>query len=397
MTEFLVRHFIKDYHKTEELNVRTQYGTLAGVVGIICNALLFAVKAAVGIAMHSISVTADAFNNLSDAASSVIGLVGVKLAGKPADKEHPFGHGRMEYITALVVSFLVIEVGLTFFKDAFSRIWNPQKLEFQFISVLILVLSIGVKLWMSLFNRKLGKRIDSKVMLATAADAVGDVITTSATVISLLFFYFTGINIDGVIGVCVSLVVIWAGIGIAKDTLKPLLGEPTSSADYEKITRFVESYDGIIGSHDLIVHNYGPGRSMASIHAEVPNDVDIEKSHEIIDRIEREAAKELGIFLVIHMDPVEMKDKSVLRIRDKAVQILNDLDPSSSLHDFRVVHGEHQINLIFDLVVPIDYDDEKKDALTLRLTERLKGADPRYECVITVESDYVAQDSPVEK
>ena len=169
----------------------------------------FAVKAAVGIAMHSISVTADAFNNLSDAASSVIGLVGVKLAGKPADKEHPFGHGRMEYITALVVSFLVIEVGLTFFKDAFSRIWNPQKLEFQFISVLILVLSIGVKLWMSLFNRKLGKRIDSKVMLATAADAVGDVITTSATVISLLFFYFTGINIDGVIGVCVSLVVIW--------------------------------------------------------------------------------------------------------------------------------------------------------------------------------------------
>ena len=289
MTEFLVRHFIKDYHKTEELNVRTQYGTLAGVVGIICNALLFAVKAAVGIAMHSISVTADAFNNLSDAASSVIGLVGVKLAGKPADKEHPFGHGRMEYITALVVSFLVIEVGLTFFKDAFSRIWNPQKLEFQFISVLILVLSIGVKLWMSLFNRKLGKRIDSKVMLATAADAVGDVITTSATVISLLFFYFTGINIDGVIGVCVSLVVIWAGIGIAKDTLKPLLGEPTSSADYEKITRFVESYDGIIGSHDLIVHNYGPGRNMASIHAEVPNDVDIEESQEIIDRIERDA------------------------------------------------------------------------------------------------------------
>lgn len=391
MTEFLVRHFIKDYHKTEELNVRTQYGTLAGVVGIICNALLFAVKAAVGIAMHSISVTADAFNNLSDAASSVIGLVGVKLAGKPADKEHPFGHGRMEYITALVVSFLVIEVGLTFFKDAFSRIWNPQKLEFQFISALILVLSIGVKLWMSLFNRKLGKRIDSKVMLATAADAVGDVITTSATVISLLFFYFTGINIDGVIGVCVSLVVIWAGIGIAKDTLKPLLGEPTSSADYEKITRFVESYDGIIGSHDLIVHNYGPGRNMASIHAEVPNDVDIEESHEIIDRIERDAISQIGVFLVIHMDPVETKNERILEIRKQVEASINEIDPDVTIHDLRVVEGKERINLIFDMVVPFAYSREEQKELERKVRSYLSERDSRYQCVITVEQSFVAQ------
>ena len=391
MTEFLVRHFIKDYHKTEELNVRTQYGTLAGVVGIICNALLFAVKAAVGIAMHSISVTADAFNNLSDAASSVIGLVGVKLAGKPADKEHPFGHGRMEYITALVVSFLVIEVGLTFFKDAFSRIWNPQKLEFQFISVLILVLSIGVKLWMSLFNRKLGKRIDSKVMLATAADAVGDVITTSATVISLLFFYFTGINIDGVIGVCVSLVVIWAGIGIAKDTLKPLLGEPTSSADYEKITRFVESYDGIIGSHDLIVHNYGPGRNMASIHAEVPNDVDIEESHEIIDRIEWDAISQIGVFLVIHMDPVETKNERILEIRKQVEASINEIDPDVTIHDLRVVEGKERINLIFDMVVPFAYSREEQKELERKVRSYLSERDSRYQCVITVEQSFVAQ------
>ena len=391
MTEFLVRHFIKDYHKTEELNVRTQYGTLAGVVGIICNALLFAVKAAVGIAMHSISVTADAFNNLSDAASSVIGLVGVKLAGKPADKEHPFGHGRMEYITALVVSFLVIEVGLTFFKDAFSRIWNPQKLEFQFISVLILVLSIGVKLWMSLFNRKLGKRIDSKVMLATAADAVGDVITTSATVISLLFFYFTGINIDGVIGVCVSLVVIWAGIGIAKDTLKPLLGEPTSSADYEKITRFGESYDGIIGSHDLIVHNYGPGRNMASIHAEVPNDVDIEESHEIIDRIERDAISQIGVFLVIHMDPVETKNERILEIRKQVEASINEIDPDVTIHDLRVVEGKERINLIFDMVVPFAYSREEQKELERKVRSYLSERDSRYQCVITVEQSFVAQ------
>ena len=371
--------------------MRTQYGTLAGVVGIICNALLFAVKAAVGIAMHSISVTADAFNNLSDAASSVIGLVGVKLAGKPADKEHPFGHGRMEYITALVVSFLVIEVGLTFFKDAFSRIWNPQKLEFQFISVLILVLSIGVKLWMSLFNRKLGKRIDSKVMLATAADAVGDVITTSATVISLLFFYFTGINIDGVIGVCVSLVVIWAGIGIAKDTLKPLLGEPTSSADYEKITRFVESYDGIIGSHDLIVHNYGPGRNMASIHAEVPNDVDIEESHEIIDRIERDAISQIGVFLVIHMDPVETKNERILEIRKQVEASINEIDPDVTIHDLRVVEGKERINLIFDMVVPFAYSREEQKELERKVRSYLSERDSRYQCVITVEQSFVAQ------
>ena len=347
--------------------------------------------------MRSVSVTADAFNNLSDAGSSIISFVGVKMAEKPADKDHPFGHGRIEYIAALVVSFLVLEVGFTFLKDSIGKIRNPETLNFQLVSVVILILSIAVKLWLGLFNRKLGEKIDSKVMMAVFTDSMGDVVTTAATILSLIFFAVTGINIDGIVGVGVALVVMWAGVGIARDTLEPLIGEAIDPEVYRQIKHFVEGYDGIEGTHDLIVHNYGPGHSMASIHAEVPNDVDIEKSHEIIDRIEREAAKELGIFLVIHMDPVEMKDKSVLCIRDKAVQILNDLDPSSSLHDFRVVHGEHQINLIFDLVVPIDYDDEKKDALTLRLTERLKGADPRYECVITVESDYAAQDSPVEK
>ena len=377
--------------------MRTAYGVLASIVGIFCNVFLFAVKFAVGLVMRSVSVTADAFNNLSDAGSSIISFVGVKMAEKPADKDHPFGHGRIEYIAALVVSFLVLEVGFTFLKDSIGKIRNPEALNFQLVSVVILILSIAVKLWLGLFNRKLGEKIDSKVMMAVFTDSMGDVVTTAATILSLIFFAVTGINIDGIVGVGVALVVMWAGVGIARDTLEPLIGEAIDPEVYRQIKHFVEGYDGIEGTHDLIVHNYGPGRSMASIHAEVPNDVDIEKSHEIIDRIEREAAKELGIFLVIHMDPVEMKDKSVLRIRDKAVQILNDLDPSSSLHDFRVVHGEHQINLIFDLVVPIDYDDEKKDALTLRLTERLKGADPRYECVITVESDYVAQDSPVEK
>lgn len=390
MTEFLVKHFIKDYQDVEKISVRTAYGVLASFVGIFCNVFLFIVKFIVGLVLHSVSVTADAFNNLSDAGSSIISFVGVKMAEKPADKDHPFGHGRIEYIAALIVSFLVLEVGFTFLKDSIGKIRNPEELNFRAVSVVILLLSIGVKLWLGLFNRKLGEKIDSKVMQAVFTDSMGDVITTGATVASLLFFRFTGINIDGIVGACVALVVMWAGVGIAKDTLEPLIGEAIDPEVYDEIKRFVESYEGIEGTHDLIVHNYGPGRSMASIHAEVPNDVDIEQSHEIIDRIEREASKELGLFLVIHMDPVEMKDTRVLSIRSQAVKTLRELDPDCSLHDFRVVHGEKQINLIFDLVIPIEYDEEKRQELPRQMAERMKDVDERYECVITVESDYVA-------
>ncbi|MBM6751731.1 cation transporter [Mediterraneibacter glycyrrhizinilyticus] len=391
MTEFLVRHFIKDYEDVEKVSVRTAYGVLASFVGIFCNVFLFVVKFVVGLVLNSVSVTADAFNNLSDAGSSIIGFVGVKMAEKPADADHPFGHGRMEYIAALVVSFLVIEVGFTFLKDSVGKIRTPEELTFSLTSVVILLLSIGVKLWLGLFNRKLGEKIDSKVMKAVFADSMGDVITTGATILSLVFFGLTGINIDGVVGLGVALVVMWAGVGIAKDTLEPLIGEAIDPEVYEKIKRFVESYDGIEGTHDLIVHNYGPGRSMASIHAEVPNDVDIEKSHEIIDRIEREAGKKLGLFLVIHMDPVEMKDEKVLKIREKTQEILQEMDPACSIHDFRVVRGEDQINLIFDMVVPLDYDEETRNELPARLAERLKQVDSRYECVITVDYNFVAK------
>ncbi|HJD01121.1 MAG TPA: cation diffusion facilitator family transporter [Candidatus Mediterraneibacter excrementavium] len=391
MTEFLIRYFVKDYKETEKISVRTAYGVLASIVGILCNVFLFAAKFVIGLVVHSVSVTADAFNNLSDAGSSIISFVGVKMAEKPADKDHPFGHGRIEYIAALVVSFLVLEVGFTFLKDSIGRIRTPESLNFQAVSVAVLILSVAVKLWLGLFNRKLGEKIDSKVMMAVFTDSMGDVITTSATILSLIFFAATGINIDGFVGAGVALVVMWAGVGIARDTLEPLIGQAIDPEVYEQIKHFVERYDGIEGTHDLIVHNYGPGRSMASIHAEVPNDVDIEQSHEIIDRIEREAAKELGLFLVIHMDPVETKDENVLAVREDAVEFLKELDPACTLHDFRVVHGEKQINLIFDMVVPIDYNDEKKEELKKQLAERLKKKDARYECVITVESDFVAR------
>lgn len=391
MTEFLVRRFVKNYEQTETVAVRTAYGVLASVVGILCNVFLFLVKGAVGIILHSISVTADAFNNLSDAGSSIIGLVGVKMAEKPADEEHPFGHGRIEYIAALVVAFIVLEVGFTFLKDAVGRIRNPEILSFNTISVVILILSIGVKLWMAAFNRKLGKKIDSKVMLATAADAMGDVATTTATILSVLFFRVTGINIDGFVGIGVALVVMWAGVGIAKDTLEPLIGEAVPQETFDEITKFVESYDGIVGTHDLLVHNYGPGRSMASIHAEVPNDVNIEVSHEIIDRIEREARKYLGIYLLIHMDPIETKDQDVLQIRKKVEHIVAETDPEASIHDFRMVPGEHQINLIFDMVMPHGYDKEEENTLLHLVMEKIRHLDERYQCVITMEKSYVAE------
>lgn len=391
MTELLVRLFVKDYQDTEKVSVRTAYGVLASTAGIFCNVLLFIAKMIVGVWLGSVSVRADAMNNLSDAGSSIIGLVGVKMAEKPADEEHPFGHGRIEYVSALIVSFLVIDVGLTFFKDSFEKIRHPEALTFRAISVVILLASIGVKLWMGAFNRKLGKRVDSQVMLATAADAMGDVVTTSATVVSLIFWRLTGINIDGFVGLGVSLVVIWAGIGIAKDTLKPLLGEAATQEDYQKIKGFVEKYEGIVGSHDLIIHNYGPGRSMASIHAEVPNDTSIEESHEVIDQIERDAIKELGLFLVIHMDPIEMRDETVLAAKDMVKKVVQAVDPAVSIHDFRMVEGKQTTNLVFDLVVPHEYKKRRQEELRQEIEQKVQEKDARYHCVMTIEKSFIEE------
>ncbi len=392
MVDFLVKKFVRDSERTDDPKVRTAYGILSSVVGIICNVLLFAAKFVIGLILGSMAVTADAFNNLSDAASSVISFVGVKMAEKPADKDHPFGHGRMEYISALIVSFIVIEVGITFLQSSVEKIQNPEALTFGWVPFAILVLSVGVKLWMSVFNRKLGRRIDSKVMLATAADALGDVITTSATIVSILVCAFTGVNIDGIVGIAVSLIVIWSGISIARDTLAPLIGQGADPKLCGEIKRMVESYDGIVGTHDLIVHNYGPNRSMASIHAEVPRDVDIEVSHEVIDRAEREVSKKLGIFLVIHMDPVETHDVRVLAVKSKLSHVLKALDPELTFHDFRAVFGQEQINLIFDLVVPFSYSEKDEDRLVHQVMALMQEVDEKYQCVITVDRSYQAEE-----
>lgn len=388
MTEFLVRTFVKNYKDTEDVQVRTRYGLMASTVGICCNILLFCAKFFAGLLVNSISVMADAFNNLSDAASSIIGFIGVKMAGKPADEDHPFGHGRVEYIAAFIVAFLVIQVGFSLFKTSVGKVLHPEEMTFKMITIVILLLSVCVKLWLGFFNRKLGQRIQSSVMKATAADSLGDVVTTSATILSVGIYGIWGLNIDGIVGLVVSVIVMWAGVNIARETLTPLIGEPIDPKLYREITEFVGSYDGIIGSHDLIVHNYGPSRSMASIHAEVPNDVNVEVSHEIVDRIEREALKKFGIFLVIHMDPVETKNSRVLEFGSMLENVIHGIDTRISFHDFRLIDGENQINLIFDLVFPREYDKKKREQLKEEIISKVTETDKRCCLVITTESGF---------
>lgn len=388
MTEFLVRTFVKNYKDTEDVQVRTRYGLMASTVGICCNILLFCAKFFAGLLVNSISVMADAFNNLSDAASSIIGFIGVKMAGKPADEDHPFGHGRVEYIAAFIVAFLVIQVGFSLFKTSVGKVLHPEEMTFKMITIVILLLSVCMKLWLGFFNRTLGQRIQSSVMKATAADSLGDVVTTSATILSVGIYGIWGLNIDGIVGLVVSVIVMWAGVNIARETLTPLIGEPIDPKLYREITEFVGSYDGIIGSHDLIVHNYGPSRSKASIHAEVPNDVNVEVSHEIVDRIEREALKKFGIFLVIHMDPVETKNSRVLEFGSMLENVIHGIDTRISFHDFRLIDGENQINLIFDLVFPREYDKKKREQLKEEIISKVTETDKRCCLVITTESGF---------
>ncbi len=391
MTQLLVKLFVKDYTNTEKARVRTAYGILASVVGIISNMMLFGIKVTIGLVINSISVMADAFNNLSDAASSIIGLVGVKLAERPADKEHPFGHGRFEYIAAFAVSFIILQVGISCFKSAFTKILHPEEVGFNWILIGILCISVLLKLWLSLFNRTLGKRIHSNVMKATATDALGDVMITSTTIASVIIGKLTGFTVDGWMGAIVSVFVLLAGINIARETLEPLLGEAVDREVYEAVTQKVEGYVGIIGSHDLIVHNYGPSHTMATIHAEVPSDVNLEEAHETIDRIERDVLREMGIFLVIHMDPIEINDQRIVEKKKAVIEVVKELEPKAAIHDFRIVNGEQHINLIFDLVVPFSYNEKREQELLLKIEEALKKIDERYQVVITIENSYIAE------
>ncbi len=391
MTRILIRLFIKNREEVGQDEVRVAYGTLAGIVGVIVNFLLFCAKLGVGLWAGSISIMADAVNNLSDAGSSVISFVGMRIAGKPADKEHPFGHGRMEYVGALIVSFIILMAGFSLFKESFLKVLSPSGVYVDNRMIYVLLASILIKGWLSLFYKSIGNTISSDVLRATAVDSRNDMVVTGVTILAILTEKWIDRPVDGWFGMAVSVFVILAGLNLLKSTMEPLLGQPVDPAVYEAITRKVESYGGIVGSHDLIVHNYGPTRKMATIHAEVPSDANMEVCHDIIDGIEKDVFREMGIFLVIHMDPVELNNARRNETLELLKTSLEKIDPKVSVHDFRMVAGEHAIKLIFDMVIPYGYSAEKIKSITDTLTREMDQQDQRYELVVTTENSFIGQ------
>lgn len=387
MTDFLIKKFIKNSESISDVQVRSAYANMAGIVGILINILLFAIKLSVGLISSSVAIMADAFNNLSDATSSIITIIGFKMANKPADAEHPFGHGRIEYISAMIVSFMVILVGLQFIKSSFDRIINPTPVTFEMIPFILLLISIFFKIWLSKFNKAVGNKINSSALKATATDAMGDVFTSTTVVISFLLAKFTTFPIDGYIGVLVAIAIVYSGITLIKETLSPLLGEPPDPAMVSQITDMVMSYDNITGIHDLVVHNYGPGRIMASIHAEIPSNIDIMKIHHIIDTAEREISKKLNIYLVIHMDPICTDTKEIVTARNITTEVLGNYPEVKSFHDFRAVGDSGHMNLIFDIVVDPSFlkDQASSNRLVQSISNDIKAKDSNYNCIITVD------------
>ena len=383
MTEALIRLFVRDAEKTTDMRVRERYGVLSGAVGIACNLFLFVLKLVIGLLTGAISIAADAFNNLSDGLSCLISIVGFKLSGKAPDAKHPFGYGRTEYIAGLVVSFLIVLVGFEFFKTSIDRILHPTAVEFSAVLVAILAVSMLVKLWMGAFNVQIGRRIDSPVLMAAGQDSRNDVITTGVVVLGMVAGQFTTLPVDGYIGVLVAAFIIWAGFGIARDTVAPLIGEAADPEIAASIERIVLDSEYIVGVHDLIVHNYGAGRSLASLHAEVPSDSDFVAVHEVIDEAEKRVWQQTGVYVVIHMDPIDVNNEHVAALRERVDDTLRAIDEELSMHDFRVVDGERQINLIFDVVVPFRYDDNARRDLMMELRDRLKAIDERFNPVVT--------------
>ena len=392
LTDILIKTFIKDKDNIRDKNVRQKYGYLGGFVGIACNVALSGVKIAIGLMVNSIAITADAVNNLSDAASSIITVIGFKITNKPADREHPFGHGRIEYISAMVVSFMVILVGFEFLKSSFERVRNPEAVKFDIISFSVLLISIGVKVWLSRFYKRIGRKIGSKTMEASAADSLSDVITTSVVAMSLLASLWTAFPADGYVGLLVSALIIYSGISLTKDTLNPLLGEAPEPEFIRSITEKVLSYDGIIGIHDMIVHNYGPGRCVVSLHAEIPANMDIMKAHDVIDLAEQEISKEMDIHMVIHMDPINTDDKVVQETQNKITELISEMHEELTIHDFRIVGGEEHKNLIFDLVVPFEYDEKMAKDLSNEVAREIKTKYPECDAIIYIDRAYSVLD-----
>lgn len=388
--EFLVKKFIKNKDDIKNKKVRSEYGYLGGIVGIGVNILLFILKLSVGILVNSIAVIADAVNNLSDVGASMVTIFGFKLSSKPADKEHPFGHGRIEYISGLIVAFLVLMVGFEFVKTSIDRIKNPVPVEFSWIPFILLTISILFKIWLIKFYKTIGNKINSSALKASSIDSLSDVVSSSTVVVSLLISKFTTFPIDGYIGVIVSCVILYAGYTLIKDTLDPLLGVAPDEELVKNIHKLLLSYEHIDGTHDLMVHNYGPGRIIASIHAEISQELSVVTAHEVIDRAEKEIAAELDIHLLIHMDPVTTNDQEILSAKEELMTALDKFPFINSFHDFRVVGEGEFKNLIFDVVVNHDFVITKESKLELQkqINAELKKTHPNHNAIVTVDPSY---------
>lgn len=385
MTNFLLRRFIPDYQNTADPAVREKYGNLAGIVGIICNVLLFAGKLTAGTLCGSVSVTADAVNNLSDASSSLVTLLGFRLAARPADEKHPYGHARMEYLSGLAVAVMILVIGVELVKSSVQKILHPEAVEFSVLTAAVLTGSILLKLWMALFDRKLGKKIGSAALTAAAADSRSDVISTGAVLLACVVGKLTGLMIDGWAGLLVALFILWSGVGVVKDTVDPLLGAKPDETLVRAIAYLMTSHVNILGFHDLMVHDYGPGRRFASVHAEIDHRIDPLIAHEILDEIERQAKRELHVDLVIHYDPIVTDDPEVAAVRTRVLQIMHGLDPRLSLHDFRMVSGSHHVNVIFDMVLPPE-DAQTAEQLRRQIEAQLQDGKKTYHLIVTFDT-----------
>jgi cation diffusion facilitator family transporter len=388
MISLLSRLFIKNHKDYENPRVRQAYGTLCGAVGICLNILLFLGKYFAGTISGSIAIVADSFNNLSDAGSSLITLLGFRLAGKKPDPDHPYGHGRIEYISGLIVSFLILLMGFELAKSSIGKIIAPEPIQAGWLPAAILVASICVKVYMFLYNRSVGRKIDSAAMIATATDSLSDSIATTVVLLSMIVAYFFRVNIDGWAGLLVALFILYAGYGAAKDTLAPLLGQAPDPELVQRVNEIVMAHPEVLGIHDLVVHDYGPGRKMVTLHTEVDGKGDFFTLHDAIDNIERELTRECGCHATIHMDPIESDNEEVLAMREKVARLVQRIDPAITIHDFRIVPGKTHTNVIFDAVVPAGLP-MTEEAVAERIRLLVADAYPDFYAVVDIDQAYI--------
>jgi len=389
MTDFIVKTLIKDKDNITDPKVRGQYGILSGCVGIAVNVILCLAKFFVGTITNSIAITADAANNLSDAGSSAVTVFGFKMSSRPADEDHPFGHGRIEYITAMIVSFIILFMGFELGKQSIEKIRNPEDVAFNLVGAIIIAISIFGKLWLALFNRGLGKKINSPAMQAVVADSLSDIAATSVTLIALVLSnFFPKLHIDGWLGILVACFVLKAGFEIFKDTLHALIGQPPTKETVDEMEKEIMSYDHVAGTHDLMLHNYGPDRFFGSIHVEMASKIDVMIAHDIIDNIEQDIYNKMGIQLTIHYDPIETDNERVAELKALSNKIIKNIDERFMLHDFRIVEGTTHTNLIFDLVVPYKYE-KGNDELIAEISNKIREKEDQCFAVIKVEHSFV--------